>query len=155
MTQQNSPLNLDYQAAHYAQRVIEETRRVEKATDVENAVTKALGVLQENGVYACFVFALSRAKPGDGGNQSDEAVIFSIIVREMLWLINELPVDCPTPPISQDTEPRGISSQAEQILNHVATHITKNLERLLLVKELLEQMLIYARYGAKARSDNS
>lgn len=146
-------LNLDHLAATCAQRIIDDTNNVEKSSDVENGVTKSLGVLQENGVYACFLFALSRAKPGDGGNQSNEAVIFSIIVREMLWVINELPVDCPTPPISQDTEPRVISSQAEQILNHVATHITKNLEHLLLAKEILEQMLIYARYGAKARSD--
>jgi hypothetical protein len=29
--------------------------------------------------------------------------------------------------------------------------VTKDLDRLLLAREVLEQMLIYARYGAKAR----
>ncbi|WP_421658973.1 hypothetical protein [Leptothermofonsia sp. ETS-13] len=40
---------------------------------------------------------------------------------------------------------------ADVVLKHVTDHITQDLERLLLTKETLEQMLIYARYGAKAR----
>lgn len=39
----------------------------------------------------------------------------------------------------------------ETILQYISEKVTSNLRRLLLVKETLEQMLIYARYGAKAR----
>jgi hypothetical protein len=37
------------------------------------------------------------------------------------------------------------------VLGHISEKVTVDLERLLLAKETLEQMLIYARYGAKAR----
>ena len=40
-------------------------------------------------------------------------------------------------------------SQAHE--QNISEKVTIDLERLLLVKETLEQMLIYARYGAKAR----
>ena len=36
-------------------------------------------------------------------------------------------------------------------MKYISNPVTTNLERLLLAKETLEQMLIYARYGAKAR----
>ena len=39
----------------------------------------------------------------------------------------------------------------EEVLRHISDKVTVHLERLLLAKETLEQMLIYARYGAKAR----
>ena len=43
--------------------------------------------------------------------------------------------------------------KAEIILKRLTDNITGDtLERLLLAKETLEQMLVYARYGAKARS---
>ena len=31
-------------------------------TDVDNIVTKALGILQENGIYACFLYLLAKEK---------------------------------------------------------------------------------------------
>ena len=151
MTQHNSIINLDYLAAKHAQEVIKEkeTDKIEKASDVENAVTKALGVLQENGVYACFVFALSRTKQKDGekqeGNEKAESIVMKAIVTQMLALLKELNYNVPTVD----------SLNAQHILSEVAENVTQDLERLLLAKEVLEQMLIYARYGAKARSDNS
>lgn len=39
----------------------------------------------------------------------------------------------------------------QSVLKYISNPVTTNLERLLLAKETLEQMLIYARYGAKAR----
>lgn len=38
----------------------------------------------------------------------------------------------------------------QSVLKYISNPVTTNLERLLLAKETLEQMLIYARYGAKA-----
>ncbi|PLS67688.1 MAG: hypothetical protein CV045_12185 [Cyanobacteria bacterium M5B4] len=127
--------NLDYLAAKYAQDVIAQTQGVDKST-VENAITKVLGVLQEQGVYACFVFALSRARSANNESQSMQA-----IVSEMAKLLQELDFAVT------------YEKDAEATLKQVAEHITKDLERLLLAKDVLEQMLIYARYGAKARKD--
>jgi len=110
--------NLDWHAAQAGQQIIKttKTRRNNgkeeeiKANDVENLATKALGVLQENGVYAAFLYLYSRSE-------------------------NE----------------QHIAKPAEQVLKFLTDAICNDLDRLLLVKQLWEQTLIYARYGAKAR----
>ncbi len=121
--------NLDHLAAEKAQAVIANTKN-QKASDVENTVTKALGVLQEDGVYACFLYLLAKEKG------SSEAVI-----KEMLDLLEQLG--------NEKNEKTGL--RCETALKYITDNVTKDLERLLLAKETLEQMLIYARYGAKAR----
>ena len=125
----NEQLNLDRLAAKHAQAIISETKD-KKAIEVNNTVTKALGVLQENGVYACFLYLL--AKEGENGQ---------VIVNEMLDLLDNLNFGWGT---TNDNNP-------EAVLSHITNKVTADLEHLLLAKETLEQMLIYARYGAKAR----
>lgn len=121
--------NLDRLAARYAQEIISRTS-AKKPGEVENTITKALGILQENGVYACFLYI--RAK---------EREIGDVLVEEMLNLLDDLGFGWGKPAVNK----------AEDILRYITEEITGNLERLLLAKETLEQMLIYARYGAKAR----
>ena len=126
--------HLDWLAAHHAQQIIHNTKG-EKASDVDNTATKALGILQENGIYACTLFLKSR--PSSEKNRAD------VVMAEMLNLLDRLGFGW--------GQPR--SDRAEDVLQHISDKVTSdNLERLLLAKETLEQMLIYARYGAKARS---
>jgi len=113
--------NLDYLAAKHAQALIK------AASDAENTVTKALGVLQENGVYACFLYLLANKK-------KDET---APIIQAMLDLLGEDQLGLP-------------GRENDDVLNYIAEKITIDLPTLLLAKEALEQMLIYARYGAKA-----
>jgi hypothetical protein len=121
-------LNLDYLAARHAQQLIQSTQQGQ-ASEVDNTVTKALGVLQENGVYACFLYLFaSEQKNGRA------------VAEEMLALLAAL--DFPDRPANASTE---------ATLRYVAEKVTSDLPRLLLAREALEQMLIYARYGAKAR----
>lgn len=122
-------LNLDRLAAQHAQAIIERTKD-KKVSDVDNTITKALGVLQENGVYACFLYLLAKEKENG-----------SVVVAEMLDLLDGLRFGWGKPP----------SNKPEDVLKHISDKVTVDLERLLLAKETLEQMLIYARYGAKAR----
>jgi hypothetical protein len=121
--------NLDRLAAQHAQIIIRRTSE-KKPSDIDNTVTKALGVLQENGVYACLLYL--KAKEKENGD---------VVVEEMLNLLAGLGFDWDKP----------ASNNAEDVLKHITEKVTVNLERLLLAKETLEQMLIYARYGAKAR----
>ena len=124
--------NLDRLAAQHAQAIISRTTD-KKASEVDNTVTKALGVLQENGVYACFLYL--RAKEGE----NDRVVV--VVVEEMLDLLDGLGFGWGKP-----TE-----NSLKEVLSYISEKVTVDLERLLLAKETLEQMLIYARYGAKAR----
>ncbi len=124
----SSENNLDQLAAQRAQAIISRTGD----KDMDNIVTKALGVLQEDGVYACFLYLLAKEK-GNGGD---------VVVEEMLNLLDGLGFGWGNPG----------NDSSEEVLKHVTDKVTANLERLLLAKETLEQMLIYARYGAKARA---
>ncbi len=121
--------NLDRLAAEYAQKVINCCPKGPEIKDMENTVTKALGILQENGVYACFLYLL--AKEDEKGK---------VVVDKMLDLLNQLNFGW--------GKPSDLS--AEKVLHYINDKVVVNLERLLLAKETLEQMLIYARYGAKA-----
>ncbi len=119
--------NLDYLAATRAQEIIKRASAKASARDVDTTVTKALGVLQENGVYACFLYLLAKEKD-----------LGKIVVEEMLNVLRNLGWNKPS------------SLTPDVVLRHISENVTRDLERLLLAKEVLEQTLIYARYGAKA-----
>jgi hypothetical protein len=149
----NTVINLDRFAAKHAQNIINclvdkdekgnERKDKKKINDAakksENTVTKALGVLQEDGVYACFIYLLAQEK--DNGK---------VVVAEMLYLLEKLGFSA-NKLIKEDGK---INLSPQSVLNHITDNVTQNLERLLLTKETLEQMLIYARYGAKARQED-
>lgn len=121
-------LNLDQLAAQHAQKIISSTSG-KKASVLDNIVTKTLGVLQENGIYACFLYLLAKEK--------DDGVV---VVNAMLDLLDKLNLGWDKPE----------NGNPEKVLSHISEKVVVDLERLLLAKETLEQMLIYARYGAKA-----
>lgn len=123
--------NLDTLAAQTAQQVITDTGSF-KASEVENLATKALGVLQENGLYAAAIFLYSRS--------GTDAKIAPFVRKGLLGLAAQEVVEQPTP-----------EDQAQPALKFVTDHIAGDLDTLLLVKQLWEQTLIYVRYGAKAR----
>ncbi len=117
--------NLDYLAAKHARELVEKT---ENAEELENSITKTLGVLQEHGVYACFLYLYAREK----GIANEAAAA-------MYALLADLGLGKPQ---KQEDEKDTLVWVEE---------LTGSLHHLLLAREALEQMLIYARYGAKAR----
>lgn len=121
-------IKLDYLAAKHAQNLVKEG-------DVDNMATKSLGVLQENGVYACFLYLLAKEKENMIGKKAAEHI---------LHMLNDTTI---VPPFEKFETP-------EDILEYVNAHISSvPLNKILLIKELLEKMLIYARYGAKAHEE--
>lgn len=142
----NSQINLDRLAAQHAQEIIRRTveaetdaaKRKKKPGEVDNTVTKSLGVLQEDGVYACFLYL--KAKEKENGN---------FVVEELLNVLAGLGFGWDPPKDSRGK----VDTSAEAVLQHISDKVTADLTRLLLAKETLEQTLIYARYGAKARAN--
>ncbi len=124
-------MNLDLEAARAAQEII--SGKKQSAKDMENLITKTLGVLQENGVYACMLFLYSRT-----GN-SDE---ISKHVRQKLLQMTEL---LEKKPVKQD--------KSEDVLKFLTENICNDIDTLILTKKLWEQTLTYARYGAKAHAE--
>ena len=134
--------NLDLLAAQTAQKIIADTTDGHKATDVDNLITKALGVLQENGVYAGLLYLYSRS--------AGEQPVAKQIRLRLLHLTSELAL---TPPTDRQGGNKMVveDARASTALQFLTDHICNDLDRLLMVKQLWEQTLIYARYGAKAR----
>ena len=124
--------NLDRLAARIAQGIVGD-RKGDEATKLENMATKALGVVQENGVYAGLLFLYSRPK-------DEEA---KIIRDKLLCLLAADEIKALNVAFSGQNAWGAVSK-------HLITKVTDDLDTLLLVKELYEQTLIYVRYGAKA-----
>lgn len=141
MAMMTTVYNLDRLAAERAQAIIHcllgdkqggETSG--RASDVENTITKTLGVLQENGVYACFLYLMAKEKKR-----------YPVFVKEMIALLDGLGFGW--------GKPEDYSSG--KVLSYISDKVMADtgpdaLEFLILAKETLEKMLIYARYGAKA-----
>ena len=132
------PLNLDQLAAQYSQNIINNSLKAGSAKEVENLITKTLGVLQEQGVYAMILFLFSRT--------SKEGKIALHLRVQLYTLLGELPAFAQNETIKFLNE----QAKAEKVLKFYSDDVCDDLDTLLLVKGLYEQTLIYARYGAKA-----
>lgn len=132
------PLNLDQKAAQYAQSIVPAGIKSKDAKALENLVTKTLGVLQEQGVYAMMLFLLSRS--------SDEKSISENLRPHLYHLLGELP------PFRENELLKKLDKQSSvaEVLKFYSDHVCDDLDTLLFVRELYEQTLIYARFGAKA-----
>jgi hypothetical protein len=130
-------LNLDQEAARAAQTMVAAALTAKKdAKAVENLITKALGVLQEQGVYAGMLFLFSRT--------GDEKGYAEKIRPELYCLLGKLPVFAGRADLPADRD------EARKVLAFYADQVCEKLDTLLLVRDLYEQALIYARFTAKA-----
>lgn len=122
-----STVNLDQLCAKYGWEMAEQVHDAIKK-QAENHITKSLGVLQEDGVYAFFLYQASR-----GSREKSGADKLKEQAKDFLR-------DAGIQAFQNTTDP----------LAAVREHLSGDLDQLLLAKRLLEQALIYARYHAKA-----
>ncbi len=128
----NGVINLDYQAAKTAQRIVQAAANKQaKSSDLDNTATNALGVLQEMGTYAAMLYLCST---------KNNRELAEIVRDETLSFLQNIG-------LPEYTGSPGIQSE---ILSYISNNVTQCLDRTLLVKQVLEQMLTYLRYGAKA-----
>ena len=105
----------------------------DKLTDKENIVTKALGVLVQNGIYAMTVFLMTCNKPKYG----------EVVLRTLAALLSNQGVDLL--PDRQWQDRNGLVELLQAMRG-----ITEDLPRLLLARKVLEGALTFARYHCKA-----
>lgn len=124
-------VNLDQKAAQCAQKIVEQG----KDKKLENLITKALGVLQEQGVYALLLFLFS-----------ENSKVTNTISNNLNGLLNEVGL--------KDKDGKVLildnKRDSKYVLEFYSENILDNLDSLFLVRDIYEQTLIYARYGAKA-----
>lgn len=119
--------NLDFECMKLAQAIVSSSS-IDRSK-LENNLRKALGVLQEDGVYAMFLWLESRDKT---------------VREELTSLLNE-------PEIKRyllnDSE-RFDNNNFAAFCNNLAK-VAKNIDKLLFIKKLLERTLVYALYHAR------
>jgi len=158
----NRRQNLDRLAAARSQEMvkvigefIKDNRQV-KATEADNLYTKALGVLQEHGLYAMALYLLYRSGNQTGADTTKYSAEELIATQTManLWamLSEEALADLRVKPEqSIDWTVLNGRDQKKTILTHFSENLcASDLGRMFFVKELFEQALIYARYHARA-----
>lgn len=145
MSAGTSQLNLDYLAAQCAQRINDAFDSDQAGLKkLDTLSTKALGILQEKGVYALFLFLLARKGKG-------EAAIAWALVKELLNILKERPLNDLKISFAEELCGELADGKEKKILGHVVNQIGSNPDILILVRDVYEQILVYSRYNAKAR----
>jgi len=118
--------NLDFQCAAKAQKMAEGVE--------ENTIRSALGVLQEDGIYACFLYLLSQKDKGGARHVFNNALE---LLKEVRCQID----------LSKETNKVTVGD-----LPRIFQKLGENLDQLFFAKDMLERTLIYARYHCKAKA---
>lgn len=154
--------NLDYIAAAAGGRIsaaigedcIKNKKRAKtEAKDVDNLVTKALGVVQESGPFACGLFLLSRTgTAADVKQLAAEHVAARRALCELLLLPAESTfAGIQTPWKQRALSPERVGAIKREIVEHLVQLAGVEIDRLMLVKQVWEQALTYARYMARSQ----
>lgn len=111
--------NLDLACAKVGKTIAESPSK-----ELENLITSALAVLEEQGIYALFLFL--KARGGSGAKNVDQ---------KLYELLKETPKQAPL-----------LSDNADVFTS--LQEIADDLDKLLLASDLVRQTLVYARYHA-------
>jgi len=123
--------NLDTYCANCANDIVA-LSGTSRDKDLENRLNNALGVLQEDGFYAFYLFLKYRKLDRESRGGDDRA--WPVWPRLAQLLRNDA-VGAPLPQGADDT---------------AVIQMTEDLQKLLLAKQLTERTLIYARYGLRS-----
>lgn len=124
-------VNLDHEAARIGHEIVEGMDNVD-IKDIERCINKTLGVLQVNGVYASLLYMCTMA---------DKDKTIGQHMMEKLLVISELVLNVKL----QN------NNDINAVLSDVISDVLDDIDSVLLIKDLWEQTLIYARYNARAR----
>lgn len=125
------PTNLDTHCARCAQNIVA-LSGTNRDKDLENRLNNALGVLQEDGFYAFYLFLKYRNLDREPHGGDDKAWPVWPNLAELLR--NEA-VGAP------------LGAGADDM---AVVEMTEDLQKLLLAKQLTERTLVYARYGLRS-----
>ena len=123
--------NLDMKCAQVGRDILSDVGR-DKASDFENLITKSLAVLQSQGIYACILFIQTQASK------------FKLPSERILEAVRKILNDTG---LYQMTEAdwRNNTKRLQALQS-----ISEDLLKYIMAKELIDQVLVYARYHAKA-----
>jgi len=119
---------LDFIAAQYASKIIEDSKGNNK---LENLLNTALGILAEQGPFALLLWAESSKAEHIGENLIEKT---TLLLTEDLCVMEALPT-------------------GQKLSVFFNEQVGKRFSLYMMVRQILERMLIYARYYAKAKGE--
>ena len=123
--------NLDLKTAKVGRQIVKNSKS-NGDTEIGNVIQNSLGILQEDGIYAYFVYLFSEKAENNGSN--------FYVVGKRTW--NFLKKSEEGLGYLEEGFSKNNLSELDKILS--------DLDKTFFTKEVLEQILIYARYHAKA-----
>jgi hypothetical protein len=123
--------NLDAHCAQCAHNIVA-LSGANRDKDLENRLNNALGVLQEDGFYAFYLFLKYRKLNQESRGGDDKAWP---VWPKLAELLQSEVVGAPLPQGNDDD---------------AVIQMTEDLRKLLLAKQLTERTLVYARYGLRS-----
>ena len=121
--------NLDALCARCAQAIVRRSGPT-RNKELEGRLNNALGVLQEDGFYAFYLFLKYKKLDQASGGEREGWPVW----QELAGLLGDEKVGAP------------LTGSGEAAV----VSMTEDLQRLLLAKQLAERTLIYARYGLRS-----
>jgi hypothetical protein len=106
----------------------------------ENDLNKLLGVLASDGVYAMWVYAKDKFKKNEDQQKIEK---INELIRDLDNFVDD----------KKDNKKGGENIDNKNIDNEYFQNLAQDVNKLLFMKELLEKVLIYAIYHAKAKGD--
>ena len=126
---------LEYKALSAAKEAVECARQKgANMDDLGNAATKAWGVLQEHGIFAAFLWLAAQG-------QSEH----NLIAKTMWDALHSAQL------VSNRVND---ARQAARVLERNCEALLHDLGRVMLARRILEQVLLYLRYSAKAHGES-
>ncbi len=119
--------NLDRISAQIGFNIVESFKHKEDFEKLETIVNKALGILIEDGLFAYAIWLKSRGDKERKYTKTIENKSLELLKNKNINLTNK-----------------------NDLMTAILDDISTNIQKTLLARQLLEKMLIYARYRAKA-----
>jgi NTP pyrophosphatase (non-canonical NTP hydrolase) len=113
-----------------------------------NDLQKLLGILSNDGVYAMWIYAKDKFKKNKEQQKNDRSKENKDQQKDKIDIINYLVKEL-------GNFVKGNKKDDENIDNKYFQDLAQDLNKLLFMKELLEKVLIYAIYHAKAKGDKN
>ncbi len=137
-------VNLDKIAQDKAREMLGNKDEKPDIETLERLITKALGVLQSQGVYALMLFLFSRTSKEDKTAPFIRKALYKALLRIPNFKDNQ-----------ELSSFKDNDSDHKKVTEWYSKNITENLDTLLLVRDLYEKILVYARFHAKAAKEGS
>lgn len=151
-------MNLDLEALKVAQQILGELDEKDKIKNLENQLTKSLGVLTENGIYAFFVYLLSKMEDDVEKDRFDPCRLILGTFLDILRGDEEL---CAALKVKREDIPSlegNKENERPEVVNKILKWVLKEIQELqqvLLLRDFLMRVLAYGRYITDARKKES